>query len=273
MKLKDFTPAQVLMITKSFSTSGKDLMKYSFLDLVFKGVLKVYTEWKLPHPRETRERLYTYVARGEQFENFDGNLHQALFIEPFLEDDYEYQVRSLIKEVYLDLGEQSVFKLDYVYKQLIDEGYYSPSYGFKNVGLFFLNKDGKKLKKLFQEELKIAEEKLPILVDSDKDGTLKLLSKLGSNVLLLESFSDDLVEKLKEIFSGIDTNLKNYEGLNSNSWDFAFEVVFGTFLTTMDFFDSSFESFDSSFDFSSSDFSSDYGGGDLGGGDFGGGDW
>ncbi len=269
MELRDFTPAQTLMLTKPLGVTGKDLMKYSFLDLIYRGVLKVYRDWRLPNPRDTRERLYTFVSRGELFKNYQNSYHQDPFIEPFIKDDYEYQVRTLVRKIFKESGKGSGFKSGRVYKQLKEEGYFTTSFGLKNLNFFFLNKHGSTLKTKFKNILKEADEALPMFAISNKEEAKKIISILGSNILLLECFNDELIKKLKPIFGELGQKYEHYSDGPVLDHEDLFEVLFYAFLDTIDYFDSSFNSFDSSFDFGGSDFGGDFGAGDFGG-DFGG---
>lgn len=267
MEIKHFTPAQTLMITRPIRVSGRDLIKYSFLDLAYRGILKVYREWRLPHPNDAQEQLYTFVSRGDRFENYIGSSHQDPFVKPFEDEDYEYQVRTLAKKVYKETGKASGFKLKHVYKELRANGYFSSSYGLKYMSLYFLSSTGSDLKKQFKRILEEAEKSLPKVVKYDKEETKKILSTLGSNIVLLDCFDDHMINQLKPIFGELGTKFEKASEPMLDRLD-TFEVLFYAFLDTIDYFDSSFDSFDSSFDFGGSDFGGDWGGGDFGGGDF-----
>ncbi len=273
MEIKHFTPAQTLMITKPIGVNGRDLMKYSFLDLVYRGILKVYREWRLPHPNDAQEQLYTFVSRGDRFQDYVGSLHQDPFVNPFEEDNYEYQVRTLVKKVFKEQGKASGFKLKRVYEELRINGYFASSYGLKYMKLFFLNETGSGLKKKFKQILEEAEKSLPKVLKYDKNETKEILSTLGSNILLLECFDDHMIKQLKSTFAEEEVLVKQSDEIMLDRLD-TFEVLFYAFLDTIEYFDASFDSFDSSFDFGGSDFGGDFGGGDWGGGgDFGGGDF
>ncbi len=268
MQLRDFTPAQTLMLTKPMAVAGKDLMKYSFLDLVYRGVLKVYKEWRLPHPRDSQERLYTFVSRGELFNGYQKSFHLDPFIDPFIEDDYEYQVRVLVKKVLNESGKTTGFKSKRVYKQLRKEGYFTTSLGLKYLNFFFLNGKGSSLKRKFKSTLEEADQSLPKYAKSNQQEAKRILTTLGSNVLLLDNFNDELIEQLKPIFAELGGRYETFSEGNTFDRGDMFEILFYSFLDTIDSFDSSFDSFDSSFDFGGGDIGGDFGGGDFG--DFGG---
>lgn len=269
MHLKNFTPAQTLMITAPMGVSGQNLMKYSFLDLVYNGYLRVYRDWRLPHPRDSRERLYTFVARGDRFNSYVSRQHQDPFVNPFLADDYEYQVRTLVKKVFKENGKTHGFKSKVVYKEMQKAGYFHTSAGLKYINLFFLNGKGSELKRKFNSILKEADETLPEAATKNPEKAKKILNELGSNVLLLDSFNDELIEKLKPIFEEVGKTVSTSSGDYIDRSD-VFEFVFYSFLDTLDYFDSSFDSFDTTFDFGDGGFG-DFDAGGFDGGDFG--DW
>jgi len=265
MEINQLTPAQSLMITAPFGVSGKSLIKYAFLDLIFNGFLNVYKEWRLPHPNDARERLYTFVSRGENFDKWFLKKHQIPFMEPFFEGDYEYQVRTLIQNIYKDVNKGTGYKSKLVYKELQSAKYFTTSLGLKYLNVFILSSKGSKMKRMINEILIDAEKELPKLLVEDPAGARELLRKLGPNVLLLDNFNDELLEQLRPLFEGIGKEYSDQTGTLMDQLD-AFELLFYSFLDTIDLFDASFESFDSTFDFSGDGF------GDLGGfdgGDFG----
>lgn len=220
-----------------------------------------------------KNKLYTFVSRGDRFQDYVGSLHQDPFVNPFEKNDHEYQVQTLVKKIFKEQGKASGFKVKRVYKELRINGYFTSSYGLKYMRLFFLNETGSGLKKKFKRVLEEAEKSLPKVVKYDKEETNEILSTLGSNILLLKCFDDHMINQLKPIFGELGTKFEKSDQNILNHED-TFEVLFCSFLDSIDYFDSSFDSFDSSFDFGGGDFGGDFGGGDWGGsGDFGGSDF
>lgn len=272
MELKDFTPAQTSMIINPLLSSSKELMKYSFLDLIYRKVLNVYKEWRLPHPRHTTERLYTFVSRGENYDKYTSSTHQNPFTNPFIEDDYEYKIHPLIRMVLRESIRirRSNFKCQKVYPDLRKRGCFISSFGLKYFDIYIHSSKGFKLKKKFKKILDEAEILLPKYATSNTEKAKEIINTLGSNILLLKCFNDELIEQLKPIFNNISENIESFSDSNFVEE----EAVFYYFLDSIDSFDSSFdsfESFESSFDFGDADFGdsgSDFGSGDFG--DFGG---
>ena len=240
MDIKNFTPAQTLMITQPIGVSGSELMKYSFLDLVYRGILKIYKDWRTPHPNDVRDRLYTFVVRGERFETYQPSYHQDPFVNHFKEDDYEYKIRTLLKHIYNEVGKGPGFKTKWVYQQLRNDSYFNSSFGLKNLNFYFLNSRGSDLKRKFRKFLKEADQALPKLVKNQKDEAKKILATLGSNVLLLECFNDELIEQLKPMFTNLDVDYDTISDRSIIDHEDMYELLFYSFLDTIDYFDSFF---------------------------------
>ncbi|MEL7222427.1 MAG: hypothetical protein AAGJ93_13985, partial [Bacteroidota bacterium] len=147
MNIADFTAAEVLMITRPSSGTGRELMKYSLMDLVLKQQLRVYSEWRKPHERD-RERCYTYVSRGKKFDSYHANRYQDQWIDHFKEDN-EYQLYILAKYIYKRTKKGSYFKKKYVYKALREQSIFNSSFGFKHLNTFFLSRKGYELQQKF----------------------------------------------------------------------------------------------------------------------------
>ena len=257
------------MLLSPIRVSGKELLKHSFLDLVFRGILRVYQAWHPSHPRDPHERLYTLVSRGKRYDAYVPSPHQDLFVEPFAKEDHAYQVRILLRNVYLD-GKASGFKRR-VYATLRQKRCFSASWGLKWLNLFFLNERGATAQKEFEKLLNLAEKKLPEYVKTDPEKARELITTLGSNVLLLDNFRDELLEKLPLVlrWPEHERERSTYD-FDDFELDFP-EMLTDFFLDTIGHFDTSFDSFDAALDLGNIDTGGGFSG-DMGG-DFMGGDW
>lgn len=264
MDLKDFSPAHTLMLLEPSKVLGKELFKYSFLDLVYRGILQVKKEWRKPHKRDPRERLYTLVSRGPLFSEYQESAHQNPFIAPFRKSPRAYQLRILLHKVFKESKGGVGFKQAIVYRQLRAEGVFSSSLGLKRLNLFFLSGDGRALKTKFEPMIQKAERSLPLVAGRNALESKKIIQQLGPNILLLDCFTDHLIEKLKPIFKELgsaEASLSQHVFLNGEDLS---ELLFSSFLDTIDQLDFSFDSFESYFDAGLGDLDGGIGGGDFG---------
>ncbi|KXX70888.1 hypothetical protein [Flammeovirga sp. SJP92] len=222
MSLTDFTPAQLLMLTQPKSISGKTLLRYSFIDLVLKGILTIHKEMRLPHATSSEAREYTYVTRGINFDKHDYSYHQYLFIQAFQGGDYEYQLRALLRKVLKEGGNSDGFKSQLVYKELRKAGYFKRSFGLNEFNVFFLTKKGKRARQEAATTLKQGNDFLCDLIKNDLEKATQYISEIGTNIVLLKCYNDELIKELETVNHGmhlIDIKINNsiFISLSNNS--------------------------------------------------------
>ncbi|HSG15171.1 MAG TPA: hypothetical protein VLE70_02465 [Anaerolineae bacterium] len=104
------TPAEALMLLKPDDVNGGQMMQYTLLDLIARGVLEV------------DERLR--VGRGEHFKGAELSPHEALFAKYFSQISDYVDVDKLAQAALAELGDRSdVFKGAYVRQSLLQKGY------------------------------------------------------------------------------------------------------------------------------------------------------
>jgi hypothetical protein len=200
MNIKDFTAAQSLMLLNP-KASEKDLIKYTFLDLIFKGILNVEQVWRKPNPRDPRPIRYTYVSLGESYNPLKIKYHQEPFID-FFEDVEKAQMLELIRYVFNedDLG----FKVSRMYIELRNSGFLYSILGLEKSHIIWLTKMGKRISKQIDNEIFSADEILPKLISTDKEKAQEILDNLGPNVLLLDCYDENTIPGLEGKIESLD---------------------------------------------------------------------
>ena len=209
----------------------------------------MHVDWRLPHPNDTQERRYILISRGPRFDRYDRTLSQDLFVSPFFDEDVEYQARTLLKKAFKSVKNPKNFKKRKVYRDTRLRTLFESSFGLTHFGLFFLNRKGRAVRKVFSNQLAKAEIDLPRLARDDIGAATKILNQLGSNVLLLNCFNDELIELLKPILSKASEKFQDDQTEREFMEDEMFEYMLYDFMDSLSHFDSSFSSFDSAFDF------------------------
>ena len=94
--LSTLTPGEILLLTKETVTQ-KEILKITFVDLLFKKVLKTYEVDRRPSARD-EIRTYQYVAIGENFDKYVSLNHERIFLSTFAHDESaEILFRNLVK--------------------------------------------------------------------------------------------------------------------------------------------------------------------------------
>ena len=80
--LSKITPAETMLIKDSSSVELKNLMKYTFMDLLLKKVIEIKEVNKKSHPRDKYIRTYTYVVSGKNFSKYKPKKHELIYLNP-----------------------------------------------------------------------------------------------------------------------------------------------------------------------------------------------
>ena len=95
--LKKLTPAETFFIMHRGAISHKDYLRYTFMDLILKGVLKI-TEVEKQASAHEKTRVLPYVEGGSKFNNYQPLPHEAPLIQSFkFDDDMRVQLTNFIK--------------------------------------------------------------------------------------------------------------------------------------------------------------------------------
>jgi hypothetical protein len=240
--LKELRPSEVYFLMNWLAADEK-LLNYTLGNLLMEKYLEVRFFKKLAHAKAKRMSTYKMIFKAANFENEDTR-------------PYEKEILSIIgnsqkKEVQLRLFAKAVganfwkgdknFRDDYLGRCSQMRGYFQDNFLLK----YFDRRTpkgkrlGKHLKQFFdkkEEELKSYQE------TNDNENILLLIASLGTHVILLKNFNNDIMVELR----------KHHKSRNNDYYD-DFFFLDGGFLA----FSDSFDSFDG---FGGSDFGGDGGG-------------
>jgi hypothetical protein len=97
--LSELTPAEILLLTKE-NITHQELLKITFIDLLFKQVLKTFEVKRRPHIKQ-EVRVYKYVGIGQNYKIYNSQNHERLFLSTFGTDNtVEILFRNLVKIAY-----------------------------------------------------------------------------------------------------------------------------------------------------------------------------
>lgn len=192
-KLTSLSPAQVLLYTSKTKPAFKDLLKYTVMDLIIKRVLKIE---KVDAEGEEAQ----YVLPGQDFSAFEAKTFEVPMVSPFSKaSDLKVLFEHYVKMCFDNAGSYK----RYVFTRLIAEQNLSNDFkqGFwgKLFDTYALTDSGKKTKGQIESELKELAEKLPSMMENDKEGLKKIIEQLGGNIFLVEGF--DMAELKRLDFS------------------------------------------------------------------------
>ncbi len=247
MKLNDFSPAQTLVLTNPNTSKGMELIKYDFLYLLYRGVIKIYREWRLPHPRHSQKRMYTVLKKGDFFDTYLKTHKHNPITNVIANSGEGFQVSKVLKSVFEDCKNQSNYKHMNVFRPLQKDNYFTRMFNLFGIRIYIRTAKGTDLRNKYQTILDDAEMLLPRFAKSNPIKAREIVDQLGPNIVLLKCFNDTLINDLKICFSD-NVNISKPDEFSAEMKDNDFETMFCNFAERVE---KDVESYDESFDFES----------------------
>lgn len=229
--LSRFLPAQTLMLTDS-SSSLKELLKVTFMDLLFTRVLQTKTTALQSHPRNP-VRYITYVEQGMNFRAYKPKPHEAVFLLPYFQSpDAQVLFRHLVRMGYENSGGQQGYR-GLLINDLSHEGLLVKRLWDYLFGSYSLTDQGEQVKERIAAEMLQLTETLPVLITEDREKALEVLAAIRGNVFLLQGFDLALLRHVDQVLQEQVTKGSYYadaeaEWVMIGGWDF-FEDYSGEF--------------------------------------------
>ena len=257
-KSLNLTPAESLMILDPKRSRGKEMMKFTLIDLLLKKVLEIEVNY------ETVRRIFifkrsvkkTYISKGENYSKVKLKPHEHIFIRDEL-FSHALELNKFAKELYRSISKKfSLYKKSFVRNSLIADGYFQKE--TRRLLFLFpytkyvLSEKGFSAQAKIKSLLEEGEKELERWVKYEPAHAKAYLSVCGANILLLEHYNYDLKiikEWIKEL-SKIESqeNSSNYYpyswyGLTStDTLDAAIDFDILDDFDSLDDFDAGFDS-------------------------------
>ncbi|WP_224994307.1 hypothetical protein [Cesiribacter sp. SM1] len=234
--LSQYQPAQTLMLIDS-DCSLKELVKVTFMDLLFRQVLQANSVTSQPHPL-TSAYTSTYISQGINFKNYLSKPYEEVFTAPFIgHAGLEVLFRHLVKMGYQNSGSRGKYKR-LIIQELEGAGLAERTWWNHLFGGCELTSVGEEVSKKLKEELKLLKETLPGLIKENPEQAGAVLEAIKGNVFLISGFDVELLRRF-------DQELNKPAASVTNSVDTS-DVAAGCWIWHWHLFEECSESFDSS---------------------------
>jgi len=214
--LSKLTPAETLLLRDGSQASVKNLLKYTFMDLLRKQILIVE---EVQHQRDKRDPVTTlkYVSAGTNFNEYAAFAHELPFLEPFQKNrGARILFRNCIEIAYENAGSQTRLPRTVMSTPELHESF-STSWLNRVFGRIRHTDKGRMKQNEVQTELTQLERELPILIKNNKQKALETIEVIGGNVFL---FHDLNFAMLQEIDDAFPKRMESYIGDGGcGSWD------------------------------------------------------
>jgi len=223
--LSDLLPAESMVILFGNKAPLKELLKFTFMDLLLKNVLEITTISRQPSSME-EVRDYQYVVRGHTYTLYKPAAHELAFLSPFQSSgSIQILLHLLIRIGFQNSGSQSRY-ISKVTKSRNLRTVFTQNFLEKLFGGYTTTESGKKLRTSVQLEIKQMEKDLPPIINLDKEMATDIVNKIGGNIFLLKNIDYSLLKQIdSEILSQMHreaTAANSQTGcFGCGSWDFA----------------------------------------------------
>lgn len=235
MDLLYFSAAESYMLANTQNAHGHELMRLGFLDLVYKRILKITHELRLPHPSDKTQQLYTLVSPGERFDAYTSSFHQDLFIDQFPNGTCAYQLKSFIDRMRQKVGSMEAYRTKFVFKDLRDRGFFFNTWGLQYFDFQPKTFKGLRTSNVLTASLQEGKRDLLNWMMRDVHKARIMLQEMGAHLIILRLFHqsykrylDKFISKLTGKFS--DQSIDELEGLPLS------DQLFVSYLKTMQSF-------------------------------------
>lgn len=204
--LSELTPAEILILTKE-NVTLQEILKITFIDLLFKQVLKILEIERQPDIGQ-EIRIYKYVGIGQNFNDYNSLNHERVFLSPFeIDNSIEILFRNLVKISHQKSKTLSDLKNDIIktpnLKNCFSQNFFQRIfYGYS------FTKYGIELKRKVKQEIQKLGNELSNINDIENQKAIELIKVIGANIFLLINVNIELLQQIDKDL-GIEIN-KNH---------------------------------------------------------------
>lgn len=192
--LSELTPAEVYILTK-VDLTHRELLKITFIDLLFKKVLRTFEVQRQPHIRQ-EIRTYQYIGIGENFKSYKSKNHEKFFLSTFEKDiEIETLFRNLVKIGYQKSRTLSDFKNELIKTPFLKKCF-SQNILQKIFYGYSFTEYGKEIKRKVEKEILNLNSELSTLNNIENQKAIELIKVIGANIFLLENIDYELLNQI-----------------------------------------------------------------------------
>lgn len=192
--LSELTPAEVLVLTKE-NVTHQEILKITFIDLLFKEVLQTVEVHRKPHIREV-DRIYKYVQIGKNYNNYNSLNHERVFLSAFNADNtVQILFRNLVKIGYKKSKTLNDLKNDIIKTPNLKRCF-SRNIFQKLFYAYSLTEYGAELKTKVRQEIQKVGNELSSINSIENHKAVELIKKIGANIFILINVDYELLQQI-----------------------------------------------------------------------------
>lgn len=179
--IRDWTPAEVMMILSPNAVKGGEMLKFTFLDLILKEVL---TFEKV----EKDGKTFRNISTGPALHGYEALAHEMVCIAPFQKGQPRIELKLYVKTLIQNVGGYYSFRQKYVKRAPRLKPYFQPSF-WNILNMHVLSAQGKGLQQSLKTQIEAVRTCLKNIAMRNYDPAANpLIQNLGNNVIILKEW-------------------------------------------------------------------------------------
>ena len=192
--LSELTPAEILILIDD-DVTHQELLKITFIDLLFKNVLKTKDVTR-KLPRRNEYRTYIYIEMGSKYDTYNSLNHERIFLSSFGKD-YPIKIlfKNLVKISYQKSKQLSLLKYD-ILKTPNLKNAFSRNFFQKLFYKYSFTEYGNELRGKINKEIRELNREFSSLNNIENQKALNLIKVIGGSIFLLDNIDYSLLNQI-----------------------------------------------------------------------------
>lgn len=179
--LQSITPAELQFLCNPTESPTTSLVKISLIDLYIKRIIDFNYKKELVSDRPNVYHTLK-VLKTNKLENIKP--HEYSIIKTLNNRDKDISLLDFRRTLIPNLSYRKKFYFNYIYLNLVKQGFFNRTYIFEQMGLYKKTRKGKKLTKFMKDFIPYCDDNIDEWIENEPKLLIDLLNKLDTLVLV-----------------------------------------------------------------------------------------
>lgn len=179
--LKSITPAELRFLCNPKDSSTISLVKISLIDLYLKRIIDFTYEKELVNDKPT---AYHTLKALNSFNCENLKPHECSIVKMLTNRDKDIRLLYFRKSLLPNLSYRKAFYFNYIYLNLVKQGFFNRVFLFEQMGFYKKTRKGKKLANFMKRFIPYCEDNIDEWIKNNPKILVNLLNKLDTHVLV-----------------------------------------------------------------------------------------
>jgi hypothetical protein len=193
--LRQFSPAETLILLQGKKAQLKDLLKVTLMDLLLKQVLQTR---EIENSGDKIKTSNTYVVAGQNFKGYRHLPHEEVFLRPYFRTPGNQILFTNLVKIAYENTEYARYFIRLVFQNESTRACFAKGMARIFKGKFSLTSFGEQTVGSMKSEIRELENTLPDLMHTDPDKALEILKQIRGNVFLVKGIDFKLMKQIEE---------------------------------------------------------------------------